>query len=408
MPASRSSARPYKPKCSSSPKIPKRFWKSLRPLLFGLPTRSQIHQTGCATPKSRKSPISLLPEELVALISGHLTSRQDRLAFIKTCRAFHGPGCRTLYEHVQVSESSDGAGQILTTLLQRPDLVKHIRSYSGPLYIGPPERQPVERRLDDLETTQRRTEYHADLIRDLNITYYYPPGFGIGEQTLTLSCRMPLKKPVTSGARSDAAGEIAPRTTNHPLTPGGLPNLESLSSSVEPTKLLVPGRPVTSSMLHVNACTQGDKKLWRKLKRPCVGAGKGGDSSDGDEELCAKLAQSSAGIVNLGINPMYYYHELKRAVSYLPGIQYLCTKAHCHNINQLAQVASHFPKLEILDIGRVDEQPGLGSPQMWNDDCMGNWKHEIAVLFAKSKTLEVVSVWGRGSVILRRSGSTQP
>ncbi|KAG8922555.1 hypothetical protein FRC00_007297, partial [Tulasnella sp. 408] len=142
-------------------------------------------------------------------------------------------------------------------------------------------------------------------------------------------------------------------------------------------------------MLHVNACTHGDEKLWRRLKRPSAAVGKRGGSSDGDEELWVKLAQSSARITDLGINPIYYYHELERVAFHLPGIRYLCLKAHCHRISELAQAASHFPALEVLDIGRVDEQPGLGIPQWWNNDRLGSSKHEIAILFDWSKTLEV-------------------
>ncbi|KIO18167.1 hypothetical protein M407DRAFT_12014 [Tulasnella calospora MUT 4182] len=412
----------------------KRFWKWFT--AFRPPTsqsrlnRRTRHTLPIVSPISSlpmRSPISSLPQELLIMIAELLILRKDQLAFVKTCRAFQDPGLRALYAHVQVRIPESGSDLILATLFHRPDLIRHIRSYSGPLNLTFQKEDPIWRKMEELGSNPVDLESapegyfpiifkHARGIRELKILYIEPKIIGV--QTWATICQLPLvnliaHREIAKIPMSKLLARIRPDIDQLELTgvfPSwgienlkreDLPKLESLSANVRLAKLLVPGRPIKSVILNFLDGLQPDEELW------------------------LKLSQSSTCIEKLDLWPMRFCGELKRTASYLPWLRHLRLRSNefyleevnkkrvvppeeifiefsCHS--QVVKAANYFPDLNTLDLTAGLE---LKSPYLSHSRDLSQWDFCASRIFSNSKSLKEVNVLGYRS-FQRRDVLTTP
>lgn len=281
------------------------------------------------------------------MIAELLASRKDQLAFAKTCRAFQDPAFRMLYAHVEIRMLDAGSDLILATLFHRPDIARHIRSYSGPLKISIYQEDPVWKKMNKLGSSPVEPEAapegyfpmifkHAKRIRELEILYHIP--LTVGEQTSAIIRQLPLAKlgfrqdietmsynklmiGLARMWRPELVKDIWVWNMGH-LAGKNCPNLRRLSCPVELAKVLVPGLPISSVMINLL------------------------DGGTIDDELWAKLAQSSAGVLKLDILPWSPYQNLGRAAIYLPGVRHLRLREYRFDINEVGKNTARYPNFE--------------------------------------------------------------
>lgn len=280
---------------------------------------------------------SSLPAELIITIAGFITSRNDLLAFINTCRVFQGAGDRVLYAHIEIHRCWQESSPLLATLYHRPDLARHIKSYRGPLQINPLSRDPVWKLIQNLgsqpvELGQAPGGYfpilfkHATCIRKLEILDDRKISW-FKEQTLATIGRMPLNKlvafrqgdkpmPLTDLLRVkpsirqlEIEGDISDWDLER-LKGEDLPNLESLAAQISPTKILVPGRPIHSVEVRVFSDEIKDEDLW------------------------IKLSQSSASVLKLDLWE-WSSEDLKQAALHLPQVRCLRLRGYFVKVEEV-------------------------------------------------------------------------
>ncbi|KIO18168.1 hypothetical protein M407DRAFT_12015 [Tulasnella calospora MUT 4182] len=387
---------------------PERFLKSPTQSRF---TVSASNSRTDHTP-SDASLFPSLPEDIIILIAQFLTSRKDQLAFIKTCHAFQDAGTRMLYAHIEIRHSWPEFDPLLATLYHRPDFVRHIRTYCGPLQIFLLLEEPMWKARENLGSQPRKPGHelgregdfplifkHATGIRELKI--FDDRKVSFGEQTLATIRQMPLTKlivvhqPEEHGAmpltkvlgvqqnirQLELHGDVSHWDLKC-LKEGDLPNLESLAARVGPAKMLVPGRPITSVEIHnCHSETEG-KELWMKL------------------------SQSSATVLKLDIWE-WNAQQLEQAAFYLPNIRHLRFRGYHIKVDEVVKAVSYFPDLETLDISTLlEHQDGqVTSPQVSYDPDLSSWDRYTPSIFQNSKTLAEINIWKYGSFRFGRASA---
>ncbi|KAG8972360.1 hypothetical protein FRC05_010071 [Tulasnella sp. 425] len=237
---------------------------------------------------------------------------------------------------------------------------------------------------------------HAKRIRELEILYHIL--IAVGEQTSAIMCQLPLAKlgfrqdfetmshnqfmiGFTRIWRPERVKDIWVWNMGH-LAGKNWPSLRRLSCPVELAKVLVPGLPISSVMINLL------------------------DGGKIDDELWAKLAESSPGILTLDILPWRPNLKLGLAATYLSGVRQLRLRAYRFDIDKVAKGASYFPELDVLDLIMGDEKPGAESPgvvEFEGDDSWdpSKWDPNIPKIFVQSMTLRETNVWAYKSFRLR-------
>lgn len=241
-----------------------------------------------------------------------------------------------LHARVEIRMWEERPDLILATLFHRPDLAWHIRSYSGPLKISINREDPVWKRMKKLGSRPVEPEAapegyfpivfkHAKRIRELEIRYHIP--ITVGEQTSAIVSQLPVAKlrfRQDLGTISPDQFRIASARVQQPelvkdtwvwnmghLVGRKWPNLRRLSCPVELASVLVPGQPISSVMINFLYGGKIDDELW------------------------AKLAQSSAGILELDILHRSPYVKLGPAATYLSEVRRLRFRQDIFDINKV-------------------------------------------------------------------------
>ncbi|KAG8944355.1 hypothetical protein FRC04_002014 [Tulasnella sp. 424] len=311
----------------------------------GAPRTPGMDPTGRAPPleHQKASKIVQIPDDILFIIADHL-SLTDRAHLLQTCRYFHSLLEVTQYRHIVVNPwvyyRSD---RLNRTLSERPDLVRCIVSYRGPLT---PTRlpRPIKKRnriqlwqrkntppphlWDDNSVIEaelnQRTIYiftNAVNLRELEITDYCDwMSNPTWEPVITSVSRMPLTR-LALPAISETA-EIVPLLRALPgleslelgfaqvrledLKESDIPKLKWLKATLQDAATIIPGRPV-EEFYHV------------------LGMGELGL----DEQLVRKLSLSSSPITKFSTrlyNPWAYdlvRSALQAFARYLPEVQHL-------------------------------------------------------------------------------------
>ncbi|ESK97495.1 hypothetical protein Moror_17674 [Moniliophthora roreri MCA 2997] len=195
----------------------------------------------------------VLPLELIDAISQFLPS-SDLARLSQSCTRYHLVTRRLLYRHLALAPAYNNLG-ILITLAKKPDIARHVRSFSVELDAGTAVLRPYYRNISIALSFMSELK-SLNLSLDPSSTWVLQ---GVKTHSLTrFSSTFYLDHHVTrflEHTRSLLELELGSPHATHvsSMPPFAVPHLEQFSGPALAAELIVPGRPVHSIQL-----TSGD------------------------------------------------------------------------------------------------------------------------------------------------------